>query len=96
MIFFNMYPNLKIKNKFLFFLRGGWFVDGGWGVGGLVGGVGLVGEGGAGVSDFFFNYESKFRMKKKIFFGGMGGGGHGWTDEQAQTNLALQLLITMH
>ena len=34
-------------------------------------------------------------LKKKIFFlggGGVGGGEDGWTDEQAQTNLPLQLL----
>ena len=42
----------------------------------------------------YFYKDSGF--KKKNFFGGGGGGGgggvDGWTDEQAQTNLPLQLL----
>ena len=53
----------------------------------------------------FFHKESK--SKKKVCVCGGGGGGapgeggrgegvDGWTDEQAQTNLPLQLLRTMH
>ena len=57
--------------------------------------------GGGGVEEVnFFNKESKtyLRKKKKIFFcvcewgGGGGRGVDGLTDEQAQTNLPLQLL----
>ena len=53
--------------------------------------------GGARVSEFFLQSKSK---KKKIFFWGGGGGGGGggvdWqTDEQAQTNLLLQLLQSL-
>ena len=43
-------------------------------MGALVDGVG------AGVSELFFKYESKFKItKKKIFFWG-GGGGGGWRE----------------
>ena len=53
---------------------------------GGAGGGGLAGRG-AGVSDFFY-HEPKFKIKNK-----KGGGGvDGWTDEQARTNLPLQLL----
>ena len=64
------------------------------------GGGGVRGRG-ARVSDFFFHKESK--SKKKLFFfgggGGLrrgGGGVDGWTDEQAQTNLPLQLRSWRH
>ena len=66
-----------------------------------MGGGLLWGGGGTRVSEFFFHKESK----KKFFFGtcglvgggadvGLGEGGlvDGWTVEQAQTNLPLQLL----
>ena len=61
-------------------------------------GLGVRSGGGARVSDFFFHKESKSKI---FFFFGGGGGGRdegarggvdGWTDEQAQTNLPLQLL----
>ena len=70
-----------------------------------------VGGGGAGVSDlsdfFFFTMNPNLnnsKKKKNFFLGGGGGGGvDGRTDEQAQTNLPLQLFnffevgdITMH
>ena len=46
--------------------------------------------------DFFFTKNPNLKKKKKILVGGgvSGGGGgvDGWTDEQAQTNLPLQLL----
>ena len=46
--------------------------------------------------NFFYNQNLK---KKKFFFGGgggRGGGGVDWqTDEQAQTNLLLQLLQSL-
>ena len=49
----------------------------------------------------FFHKESK--SKKKLFLGGGGGGVRrgggwvdGWTDEQAQTNLPLQLRSWRH
>ena len=54
---------------------------------------------GARVGDFFFTKNPNLKKKKKIFFfrgggggGGGGGGVDGMTDEQAQTNLPLQLL----
>ena len=54
------------------------------------GGGGGEGEGGrASVSEFFYK-ESK--SKKKLWGGGCGSRVDGWTDEQAQTNLSLQLL----
>ena len=39
-----------------------------------------------------FHKESKSKKKKTFFFRGGGGAVNGWTDEQAQTNLPLQLL----
>ena len=67
-----------------------------------MGAEGWQGEGGARVSGFFFTKNPN--LKKKIFFFGGGGvwswgqvGGwgwvvDGWTVEQAQTSLPLQLL----
>ena len=86
MDFFNHESNFKITIFFFFFL-------GGWG-----GGAGA--KGGARVSGFFFTKNPNLKKKKKIFFfgGGGGGRGRGWggidgrTDEEAQTNLPLQLL----
>ena len=65
--------------------------SGGRGAGG--GGLGLV---------IFFHKESKSKKKNFFFFwrgGGVrrgGGGVDGWTDEQAQTNLPLQLRSWRH
>ena len=48
----------------------------------------------------FFFFTKNPNLKKNFFGGGGGGGVDGRTDEQAQTNLPLQLLrscgITMH
>ena len=56
-------------------------------------GGGGGGGGGARVSVFFYTQNLNLK-KKNIFFCflGVGGGVDGWTDEQAQTNLPLQLL----